>query len=144
MRDYLQVLIFIVLGIILVWFVYAIFMGQWMKIRSQIKSMPKKRQPPKKAAAPGDPKICPLCKSKLAAGELVQTKAYASMAGTHERLMHIQGCVYCLRGDYPRFCPVCKVSLGPSDKLVARMFDRPNRRSHVHILGCFLCRKKTM
>jgi len=144
MRDYLQVLIFIVLGIILLWFVYAIFMGQWMSVRRQMRSMPGKKGPQKRAAAPGDPKLCPLCKSKLAAGELVQTKAFASMAGKRERIMHIQGCVYCIRGDYPRFCPVCHVSLSPNDKLVARMFERHDRRNHVHILGCFLCRKKTM
>jgi len=137
------VLIFIVLGILLLWGIYAVFMGQWTKIRRQMGHSGKKAQA-KRPAAPGDPKICPLCKSKLTGGELVQTRAYSSMGGSQERLMHIQGCVYCIRGDYPRFCPVCSASLSPTDKLVARMFDRPNRRSHVHILGCFICRKKTM
>jgi len=144
MRDYLQILIYIVLGIILLWSVYAIFMGQWMKIRRQVKSVSQKGQPKKRPAVPGDPKICPLCTSKLAGGELVQTQAYSSLGGSRERLMHIQGCLYCIRGDYPRFCPVCHTSLSTTDKLVARMFDRSNRRSHVHILGCFVCRKKTM
>jgi hypothetical protein len=27
------------------------------------------------------------------------------------------------------------------DILVARMFERPRRRSHVHVLGCSRCRK---
>ena len=143
MRDYLQVLIYIVLGIVLLWGIYAVFMGQWMKIRRKMKPSRKKGQA-KREAVSGGSKTCPLCKSKLASGELVQTRAYTSSTGSRDRLMHIQGCLYCIRGDYLRFCPVCKARLGPADKLIARMFDRSDRRTHVHILGCFVCRKKTV
>jgi hypothetical protein len=28
-----------------------------------------------------------------------------------------------------------------SDYLISRMFERPNRHNHVHVLGCNHCRK---
>jgi len=143
MREYLQILIFIIMGIALLWFGYSLYSAQWINIRRKMKPRAKWR-PKREVANPGDPKTCPVCKSKLAHGELVQTHAYPSITGGRDRLMYIQGCVYCINGDFERICPVCANSLSAKDRLVARMFDRARRRHHVHVLGCFHCRRKGM
>ena len=140
MRDYLQTLLLVVGAAVLLWLGYSVLMGQWMKVRRQMR--PRSRKGRGKAD-PWYPKVCPLCKSKLADGELAQTRA-SSATGMRDRLMHIQGCVYCVNGDLERRCPVCAVALGAGDKLVARVFDQPFQRTHLHIMGCFLCRKKVL
>ena len=136
MRDYLQILIFIILGVVLLWAGYSLFMGQWMKVRRQINPRGKKIKP----RAVGDPMICPVCLARLANGELIQTQAFPSLTGGSDKQMHIQGCLLCLGGERSRCCPVCSAKLNPREKLIARMFDRPFNRHHVHILGCDQCR----
>jgi hypothetical protein len=77
--------------------------------------------------------------------EMIKTKVFPSMPGEKDRLMHINGCVYCMGGKRERVCPVCGKTISVKDFLVARMFARPHRRSHIHVLGCTLCRPlKTM
>ncbi|GHT65541.1 hypothetical protein FACS1894110_07670 [Spirochaetia bacterium] len=86
----------------------------------------------------GDPQVCPICSAKLPKGELVKSSAFPSLNG-RDRLMHIQGCVYCLKGKRPRYCPVCGASLRDDEYLISRIFERPGR-SHVHVIGCNQCR----
>jgi hypothetical protein len=89
--------------------------------------------------------ICPLCLFRMDNSEMIKTRAFPPMPGEKDRLMHIHGCVYCLDGKRERLCPVCGKTLSVSDFLVARIFDRSMRRSHVHVLGCTQCRPlKTM
>ena len=106
-----------------------------------MKHRPKKRRYGKGSASPGDPQVCPVCSSKLEKGDLVQTLAFPSLTGGRDRLMHIRGCMYCIRGHLERTCPVCNSALGDRDILVARMFERYRRRPHVHVLGCSHCRR---
>jgi len=141
MGDLIQILVLVIIGAVLLWFGYSLFAGQLTRVRRSMKPRAK-RQQKRNTANAGDPKTCPVCKSRLADGELVQTMAYPSITGGRDRLMHIQGCVYCIRGDFERSCPVCQSSLSARDKLVARMFERPLRRNHIHILGCFKCKRK--
>ena len=143
MGEFLQILALIVIGVVLLWLGYSLFSGQLTQVRRAMKPKPKAKWRQKKNTADaGDPKTCPVCKSKLTDGELVQTQAYPSITGGRDRMMHIQGCVYCIRGDFERSCPVCYSTLSTRDKLVARMFERPLRRNHIHILGCFKCKQK--
>ncbi|GHV11892.1 hypothetical protein FACS189491_03920 [Spirochaetia bacterium] len=86
----------------------------------------------------GDPQVCPVCSAKLPEGELIKSSAFPSLNGK-DRLMHIQGCVYCLEGNRPRRCPVCGAALRNDEYLISRIFERPGR-SHVHVIGCNRCR----
>jgi hypothetical protein len=90
--------------------------------------------------------ICPICLFKMESGEMVKTKAFPPLTpDSKDRLMHIQGCVYCMDGKRERICPVCGKTISVKDFLIARIFDRSIRRSHVHVLGCTQCRPlKTM
>ena len=136
MQEYLQILVFVIIGVALLWFGFTLFFGRLGLIRSNLDRLPK----PDKAS-PSDPQACPICSSKLKKGDLVRTLAFPSITGGNDRLMHIRGCIYCINGGMQRTCPVCGVSLGTNDILVARIFERPHRRSHVHISGCSKCKR---
>jgi len=90
--------------------------------------------------------ICPLCLFKMETGEMVKTTAFPPLTKFDKtRLMYIHGCIYCMGGKRERVCPVCGKPVSVNDYLIARLFDRPNRHSHVHVLGCPQCRPlKTM
>ncbi|MDR0472617.1 MAG: hypothetical protein LBH43_02945 [Treponema sp.] len=135
MGNYIQVLIFVITGIILIWFLSAVFIRFfWKKARQ-------KKRKSEKADAPGAPQTCPVCSAKLTGGDQVQTTAFPSMSGSKDRLMYIKGCVYCLTGNRKRSCPVCGEALDYDDFLAARIFERNFRHSHVHIQGCSRCCK---
>jgi RNA polymerase subunit RPABC4/transcription elongation factor Spt4 len=138
MNQYIQALILIFMGILLLWFGYSLFFG--LRPRSSALGFAKsnRKQGSIGASLPGDPKTCPVCSAKLLGGELVKSSAFPSLTGK-DRLMHIQGCVYCLRGERERICPVCGATLDGDEILIARMFDRPGR-NHDHVLGCSRCR----
>jgi hypothetical protein len=88
----------------------------------------------------GDPRTCPLCAAKFDHGELVRSKAFpASGGGKGWRMLHMEGCKYCMSGKRLRICPVCGANVTPNEYLIARLYERPGK-SHVHILGCLHCR----
>ena len=89
---------------------------------------------------PGQPQICPLCSSRLARGQRLKSEAFPSVSGGMDRLMYIHGCFNCLETGLPRQCPICGMELDVEDFLVTRMFERPRRKNHVHVLGCNHCR----
>jgi hypothetical protein len=141
MGDFVQVLLLVITGILLFWFGYSIFFGpnspfypgwypwsKWGKKKPNGKGMP------------GDPQVCPVCSHKLDKGELVKSVAFPAATGGKDRLIYIRGCFVCLVRGVPRRCPVCGQDLSLEDYLVARMFDRPKKRSHVHVLGCNHCK----
>ncbi|MDR0456314.1 MAG: hypothetical protein LBH20_06495 [Treponema sp.] len=134
MQGFLQILSFIIIGAALLWFGFSLFIGQWTKFRS-------KYGKPQQSASSGDFQACPICSSRLNKGDLVKTLAFPSITGGKDRLMHIRGCLYCVNGGMKRKCPVCDAALSLSDILVARIFERPHRRPHVHITGCNKCRR---
>jgi hypothetical protein len=137
MQEYLQLLTFVVVGVALLSFGFTLFVGHWGKMRLN-------REDPLKGlsrVSSSDPQSCPICSSKLKKGDLVKTLAFPSITGGKDRLMHIRGCAYCINGGIERNCPVCGVSLALDDILVARIFERPHHRAHVHIIGCNKCRR---
>jgi uncharacterized protein with PIN domain len=136
MQDYLQILVFIIIGITLLSFGFSLFMKHWAKIRESSDLLRKARQ-----ESSSDFQACPICSTKLNRGDLVKTLAFPSITGGTDRLMHVRGCAHCIDGALERTCPVCGTALGISDMLVARIFERPNRRPHVHITGCNKCRR---
>ncbi|GHV90809.1 hypothetical protein AGMMS50268_13120 [Spirochaetia bacterium] len=140
MGSYLQVLAFIMIGVGLLWFGYTLFFraGVGTGTSGRNSSSRQKFREPREERIAGDPQTCPVCAAKLEKGELVKSSAFPSFNGK-DRLMHIKGCVYCLDGNRPRYCPVCGAALGDEEYLISRMFERPGR-SHVHVIGCNRCR----
>ena len=138
MGDILQILIFVIIGILLLWFGHFLFFGPMSPIYPYL---PWSKKRPLSQGKPGDPQICPVCSSVMLKGDLVKTVAFPSGKFKSDRLMHIKGCYNCLEKDLPRKCPVCNLKMSPNDYLIARMFERANRKNHVHVLGCNKCRK---
>ncbi len=135
MGSYIQSLILVMMGVLLLWFGYSLFSS--LKGEFSFGGQ-RKRKKTAEESVPGAPRTCPVCSVRLLRGERVKSAAFPSMGGT-DRLMHISGCPYCLAGDRIRSCPVCGTLLRPEEFLIARMFEKPGR-SHVHVLGCTHCR----
>ena len=141
MKQIFEVLIFVILGVILLWFGYSLFIGVGIPAFGGISRARRRRNlKPRGTSLPGEPQTCPVCSAKLYEGELVKSLAFPSLNGGKDRFMHIRGCVYCLRGNRDRVCPVCGLVLKDSEILISRLFERPGRRSHVHVLGCTRCK----
>jgi len=138
MSGFLQILVLTIIGAALLWFGFNLFVGQWAKMYV---NHGRHKRSPKGSGTAGDPQVCPICSSKLERGDLVKTLAFPSITGGKDRLMHIRGCIYCINGNMERRCPVCGASLSITDILVARIFERPHHRAHVHIMGCNKCRR---
>jgi hypothetical protein len=88
----------------------------------------------------GEAGVCPLCETILAKGEQIKSALYP---GESDRICHIFGCPHChpyLEESVTRSCPVCKKPVPQEGYLIARFFERPNNKRHVHILGCTGCR----
>lgn len=83
---------------------------------------------------------CPVCGERLGPGALVKSKVYKSSGS--DKVMYIYGCPYCWpeNSEYRRVCPVCEKVVPRDGYLLARYFERPERR-HVHVLGCSGCRR---
>jgi len=165
MDSNLKLLIYIIAGLLFVWSVYKLNFRFFKK--KSVKNVDLEFEPPvdkpASGGAPGPavktpPKpykgtsssgglmICPVCSSQMDSSDMVKTKAFPPMTPYDKhRNMHILGCYYCMDGRRDRFCPVCRKALSVDDYLIARMFDRTNGHSHVHVLGCTQCRPlKTM
>ena len=138
MNNFVEILIFCIVGTALLWFGYTLFFGVGLSAFGF--KFRKNRGFKSKTGTPGDPQTCPVCSTKLRNNELVKSAAFPSINGGQDRLMHIRGCLYCLVGDQERFCPVCGIILDGNEILICRLFERPGRRSHVHVLGCTQCR----
>ena len=88
----------------------------------------------------GDSGVCPVCETILGKGEQIKSALYP---GESDRICHIFGCPHChpyLQDSVRRVCPVCKKTVPQEGYLIARLFERPNNKRHVHILGCTGCR----
>ena len=141
MGIYLQVLPLVIAGLILLWIGYTIFLSPispfypgWFPWRDW-------RKKPNIKGEPDDPQVCPVCSIRMERGELIKSIAYPSISGGRDRLMYIKGCYTCLNNRVKRQCPVCGSNLSLDDFLVSRMFERVERKNHVHVLGCNRCRR---
>ena len=141
MKSIIEVLIFVVIGVILLWFGYSLFIGVGIPAWANSGFLRRRRKRKSHGISmPGDPQTCPVCSAKLDDGELVSSVAFPSLNGGKDRFMHIRGCLYCIGGDRERVCPVCGIILKGDEILISRLFERPGRRPHVHVLGCSRCR----
>ena len=142
MKQLLEILIFIPIGILLLWFGYTLFFSAGLSAFGGFgrKGIRRKVLKASDESTAGAPKTCPVCAAKLRRGEQVSSSAFPAVNGSKERFMHIKGCVYCLKGDRERVCPVCGIILKEDEILIARLYDRPGKRSHVHVIGCTKCK----
>ena len=150
MGQYIQILLLVVTATMLLWFGYTLFFNIASHILpwnsgnfSGIRGRSGRGKRPKEPGFPGDPRICPVCSARLDGGELVKSQAFPSLNGGKDRLMYIKGCLYCLKGERIRACPVCDHVLNDEEVLVCRMFERRHtllKRPHVHVLGCSRCK----
>jgi len=155
MKQFLEILIFVIIGAALLWLGFTLFGrfgiisrekgskdNQGKKDGKQDDKKNDKKPKARGSSGDGDPnKTCPVCSGQLSKGELVSSAAFPSMNGGKERLMHIRGCVHCLNGERDRVCPVCGTILEANEILIARLYERTGRRSHIHVIGCSRCRK---
>ena len=88
---------------------------------------------------------CPLCGEPLPPGEKVHSVLFP---GKEFGLMRIYGCTNFWSGHpraretgtrYKRRCPSCGESLPDSGYVMARVYDKENRKTHVQVYGCTLC-----
>ena len=147
MQNYIDALILCIIGAALL-FGFTFFYRKVMPNLGAKKGQPNKRE--KKAASKsgnntknksGESRVCPVCSAILYGNERVNSSAFPPLNGSNDRLMHIRGCLYCLRGDRDRVCPSCKAILAIDEIIICRLFERPNRHIHVHVLGCSQCRR---
>jgi hypothetical protein len=138
MAAFIQILLFTIVGVILLWFGFTLFFS--LPAGAPAGSRARRAKRPRGESYPGAPRTCPVCSARLEKGQRVTSSAFPSLGGA-DRLMHISGCVYCLKGGRRRVCPVCGAVLREDEFLVARLFEKPVR-SHVHVLGCSRCKMR--
>jgi hypothetical protein len=128
---YVVFLVFV--GIFLLVLAYGLFsVSRWTHTREKVPESPRGKA--------GNSGVCPICQSFLTNGAQVKS---ALFPGGSDRICHIFGCTHChpyLEDKVVRTCPVCKKTLPQEGYLIARMFERPGQKPHVHILGCTGCR----
>jgi len=141
MYMYVQILALVIVGIILLWIGFTLFLGPIPLFFPGMFSFENWKKKKDARGEPGDPQICPVCSIRMRRGERVKSVAFPSLTGGRDRLMYIKGCFSCLIEKVPRRCPVCRSRLSTEDFLVSRMFERVGRNNHVHVLGCNRCKK---
>lgn len=126
-----SIMVLVFVGITLLVFGYGLFTAPSAR-RPTAKTRPRGKK--------GDPGVCPVCGTLLSAGEQIKS---ALFPGDDDRICHVFGCPHChpyLAPGVERTCPVCKAKVPAEGYLIARFFERPNKKRHVHILGCTECR----
>ena len=126
------VIFLVFFGLALFVFAFRLFSGGAKKTGTQ----PRLRNTGKR----GETGVCPLCGTVLTDGAQIKSAVFP---GDKDRLCHIFGCPSChpyIEEGIQRICPVCRKAVPQEGYLIARMFDRPGHKHHVHILGCTLCR----
>jgi uncharacterized protein YbaR (Trm112 family) len=138
-RYRIQFIVLLLIGVVVVWL---------LRILVKEGGARRRKAPGKRPAAvseteerlPGRP--CPLCQTPLERGQRVHSVVYP---GKTDKLVEIYGCPNCRPKTGPtkaaRVCPVCRQTLADTDYVVGRMFQRSNKRKHLHVLGCTRCRK---
>jgi RNase P subunit RPR2 len=92
---------------------------------------------------------CPLCGSKLVAGENLTSRVYSPETGEGtDKPCTIHGCPHChpkpATPNIVRVCPVCEKIVPAQGYLLARVFYRYGKKEHVHVVGCSECHKKPL
>ena len=137
-----EIIVVVIVGIILVFLFY--YLVYSIRLPSLRRRADKKLRPKVEEGRAGEAQTCPVCSARLNEGQLVSSAAFPAAKGSNDRLMHIRGCTHCIIGKRERQCPVCYSSLETDQYLISRLFDRSvigsSKRSHVHVVGCAICK----
>jgi len=88
---------------------------------------------------------CPLCGEHLPRGTKVHSVLFP---GKEFDLMRIYGCRYCWSGhpmadisdsQNSRRCPSCGETIPDGGYVMAQVYNKPYRKTHVHVYGCTVC-----
>jgi hypothetical protein len=90
MGSFIQLLVFVFIGVLLLWFGYSLFFASGGSGFRHTRNR-KKGKNTLKEGIPGAPRTCPVCSALLERGERVKSSAFPAM-GKADRLMHIAGC----------------------------------------------------
>ncbi len=134
---------FLALSFLFIVLLILLFMNSSSKKRNKIQEL-EKREPEREEES----RPCPLCEKALQRGERVHSVIYSQ---GEDRLMNIYGCPWCYdkhpAGSRPplrkRKCPSCGGPLKEGNFAIARVFERPGRKMHIHVLGCPSCRERS-
>lgn len=89
---------------------------------------------------------CPLCGEHLPRGNRVHSVLYP---GKEFDLMRIYGCRHCWAGHpspapdgtiHTRRCPYCGDDIPENGYVMAQVYKKPYRKTHVHVYGCTVCK----
>ena len=89
---------------------------------------------------------CPLCGEHLPRGTKVHSVLFP---GKEFDLMRIYGCRHCWSGhaladlsarQHSRRCPCCGESIPEEGYVMAQVYNKPYRKTHVHVYGCTVCK----
>ena len=135
-----EILIIIILFAILLYLIISFLMSSKQKNSGETDSFSDESDVSGDEVTP-----CPLCEKALHRGERVHSVIYSQ---GEDRLMNIFGCPWCYekhpagqrKPSRERHCPSCGVTLKNGSFSVARVFERPGKKMHVHVLGCPVCR----
>ncbi len=89
---------------------------------------------------------CPLCGEHLPRGTRVHSVLFP---GKEFDLMRIYGCRHCWEGHASadlsaslnsRRCPSCGDTIPEGGYVMAQVYNKPYRKTHVHVYGCTVCK----
>ncbi|MCK5250808.1 MAG: hypothetical protein KAJ98_12635 [Spirochaetaceae bacterium] len=89
---------------------------------------------------------CPLCGEHLPGGTRVHSVLFP---GKEFDLMRIYGCRHCWSGHasadpshqlHSRRCPYCGDRIPENGYVMAQVYHKPYRKTHVHVYGCTVCK----
>lgn len=89
---------------------------------------------------------CPLCGEHLPRGTRVHSVLFP---GKEFDLMRIYGCRHCWSGHasaspshriHSRRCPYCGEEIPENGYVMAQVYRKPYRKTHVHVYGCTVCK----
>lgn len=89
---------------------------------------------------------CPLCGGLLDSGQMVHSEIFL---GRKFDLMRIYGCPHCQPGETlslsktefrERRCPYCKKVIPLDGYVMAQVYKKSGRKTHVHVYGCTSCK----
>jgi hypothetical protein len=142
-KEYIESMTELYIGALLALIVAVLFVLLLRKGPEEGWKQNKKSIKPKKHEPLPNGKSCPLCSAELLQGQTVKSVLYPKSPGSPDRLMEIHGCPYCYPapGSKKRLCPVCKQMVPLDGNVIARVFEKPERR-HVHVLGCSSCYRR--
>jgi len=130
---------------ILVLSTLAVLLWNW-KNSDERKNRERNRHPDEDFDSVSDGKDCPLCGEHLPRGDRVHSVLFP---GKEFGLMRIYGCRHCWEGHAladsrapgnSRRCPSCGADIPDGGYVMAQVYNKPYRKTHVHVYGCTVCK----